>query len=302
MQNTLPMMTDFEAGLDDAAMCYLKNKKRGGESGSKGTIYELIFLACKAAKLIHELEAVPPADWPRLHWQLDGFVDDACVEYGVKTEFFQMKNSQSVSWTSGDHPICEDFKLQYAISQSFGTPQPRTNLVVPDITLHASLIEKIPNEIRSHTDVYCFPYLDGMLNRIVQEVGEVREHLKKISRSADPTIDNLEGILGMLYIACMKSKGGKSLLDIYNDALRCQPGQLRLLDVVDMPVLDKFKEALARIHNLTYDFDRGFFNWSALGMSGAFGASCVSEEFAEFQRKVVQKQPNTFDEFEEILS
>lgn len=305
MQNTLPEMADFEKTLDAAAMGYLQNKKRGGESGSKGTTYELIYLACKAANLLGEHEFKLSSEFPRLRWQLDGFVDDACVEYGLKTDFFQMKNSPSVSWTSGEHPICEDFRLQYVVTSAFGTPRPSTNLVVPDVALQTRLVANIPANIQPHSVVHYFPYFNGSLNRIVQEVDDVRESLKSIARSENPTIDELEGALGVLYLECMMAKGeGKSLADIYNGILKRHPGQIRLLDEYDLDkyVRVDFKTALARIGNLTYYFQRGFFNWSALGMSGAFGASCASHEFAEFQQKVVQQQPSTFDEFEEILS
>jgi NADH:ubiquinone oxidoreductase subunit C len=303
MLGALPRLPDFEASLDDETIRYLNNKNRGGENGSKGVLYELIFLACVAAKLLCEFGATPTSRLPRLHWQLIGFVDDACVEHEDTTEFYQIKNVESLSWTTGEHPIYKDFELQYQVSSKVGNPSPRTSLVVPDIELQAKLTAEIPDTIKLHSNVHYFPYLDGVLNRIVQENDEVRDSLKRITRSENPTIDQLEAVLGVLYLACMHTKGGKSLWQMYEVASRQHPNQIRLFETFNpsMYVMPKFEDALKRIQNLSYNFDRGFFNWSALGTSGTFGVSCANEKFVEFQKRVIQLQPTTFDDLEEFL-
>lgn len=299
MQSALPSLSDFEGSLDDKTIRYLNNKNRGGENGSKGCIYELIYLASVAAKLLCEFEVTPTSKFPRLHWQLIGFVDDACVEHEDTTEFYQIKNVQSLSWTTGEHPIYEDFELQYQVSSKVGSPSPCTSLVVPDIALQVKLTAEIPDTIKLHSNVHYFPYLDGSLNRIVQENDEVRDSLKQITRSENPTIDQLEAVLGVLYLACMHTKGGKSLWQMYEVASRQHPNQLRLFE--EFNVMPEFEDALNRIRNLSYNFDRGFFNWSALGTSGTLGVSCANEKFVEFQKRVIQRQPTTFDALEEFL-
>jgi hypothetical protein len=66
-------------------------------------------------------------------------------------------------------------------------------------------------------------------------------------------------------------------------------------------VIPNFENTLAAIPGLTYSFDKGFFSWSAFGMSGIFSTDCASAEFAEFQAVVVQNHPITFDDFEGLL-
>ena len=62
-----------------------------------------------------------------------------------------------------------------------------------------------------------------------------------------------------------------------------------------------FTAILDKIPGFSYGAKRGFFYWSASGTSGVFGSSVLSEEFNLFQRDVVQRNPKTLDDFEEVL-
>jgi hypothetical protein len=130
-----------------------------------------------------------------------GYVDDVVVLTPSQSDYYQLKNVASISWTAGDHPLETDFLNQYKLSQVLGQRQPLTHLVVPDTELKAKLEAAIPQAISGHTSVVHFPYADGSLNRLVMECAHLQELLKTLSRRREPTLDEIEGVYGVLMMS-----------------------------------------------------------------------------------------------------
>jgi len=283
-------------------LTYVANKKRGGDSGRKGTRYEDFFFLYKAAEIAVKYLAAPKP-WPTVRGQVFGFVDDVVVIEPNRTDYYQLKNVKSITWTSGDHPLEVDFYNQYTVAQALGQPNPMTHLVVSDRTLKGSLEAAVPQNIRSYSSVIYFPYSEGSLNRLVLESDELQVVLKSLSKHSNPTLDQIEGVFGVLAMSLWQHPDGGEVDTLLHAANQRLPNLLRSLEVVDEKqfVIPEFENTLAGIPGLTYSFDKGFFSWSAFGMSGIFDTDCASAEFAKFQADVVQAQPGVFDDFEGLL-
>ncbi|HAT30475.1 MAG TPA: hypothetical protein DCW29_06350 [Janthinobacterium sp.] len=296
------MVELIERCLGEQARKYVLNKKTGGESSKKGNRYEDYFLVYKAAEIAVEY-LQKGGKWPSLHGQVLGFVDDVVVKAVDKTEYFQLKNSPSISWTKGDHPLETDFRYQFVIASYLNEPAPTTDLVVSDETLRAKLEESIPELIKAHTSARYFPYGEGHLNRVVLESKHLQELLSFLSKSVNPTLDELEGVFGVLLIASCLHPDGEAVDTMLRSANKRVPNLLRSLNVADLKQLIRadFTNTIAAIPGLTYAFDKGFFSWNAFGTSGIFPFDCSDAQFAQFQEIVVLKHPITFDDFEGLL-
>jgi hypothetical protein len=286
----------------DDAYTYALRKQRGGDSGKKGARYEDFFLAYKVAE-IAVASLGQPTPWPHLRGQVFGFVDDAVVQSPVQTEYSQLKNVSSITWTSGKHPLETDFLYQYQLSTELKLPSPITQLIVSNKQLKVELEATIPASIASHTRVLHFPYGDGSKNKLLLESPELQDLLRPLSKKPKPSLADLESVFGVLIIATFSEPHGATVDTLLRTANREQPYQLRCFDVVDLKqyVQPEFEAVLASVPGLSYSFDKGFFSWSAFGTSQTLHTDCTSEEFARFQKRIVQKKSLTFDEFEELL-
>ncbi len=107
---------------------YLSNKHRGGKANAKGNSFENHFAVHQIAKYLNK-----EADHndTTFSTQIEAFVDDFLIRHSTDDYecYHQLKDVERLSWTSGEHPIKDDFLLQYALSQTSGI-QPALKLVV----------------------------------------------------------------------------------------------------------------------------------------------------------------------------
>ncbi|MDR2331512.1 MAG: hypothetical protein LBE58_18080 [Comamonas sp.] len=301
---TVNMIAAIQSCLGSAMATYVGNKNRGGQNGKKGSRYEDLFMTFKAAEAAATQVDAPESEWPSLAGQSVGFVDDTVVSTTEKTNYYQLKNSNSVSWAAGDHPIATDFESQMVLAKHLGISGPSTNLVVPTYAQKLSLEGSIPDSIKGHSGVHSFPYCEGSFNRLVLENPDVRTILSKLARVEDPTMDELVGVFASLLMSCTEHMDGGSLDAIIAFANRTQPGLLRVFPADtdwSQKLTPDFVKVLANIPGLSYGVGRGYFAWSAFGTSGVFSSDCASPQFERFQQLIVREQPKTFEELESYL-
>lgn len=294
---------DIETCLGPAVAKYAANKQKGGSSGSKGTRYEDYFMVYQVAREVATIVADPTQPDPRVQGQCIGLVDDLRIASNLSTRYYQLKNQEKVSWNAGEHPIAKDFAYQKSLCQHLTEPSPTTTLVVACAELSKALSAAVPADIKDHTQVEHFPWLVTP-NRLVLEYPELRQHLSALSHTENPTNDVLTAVFGMLLIACLEHPSGATACELAKRAGELAPGQLRPLPTTqdwESYFAPGFKQSLDLIHGLVYSVKRGFFHWGGFGTSGVFRSNVLSEEFKQFQNDLVQRQPKTFEEFEEVL-
>lgn len=290
--------------LGERWIAYIERKKIGGDNGQKGVRFEDFFAAYRLAEELSNRLASPSNPTPFMALQAEAIVDDLVVTWGnSKATYYQCKNVAKISWSSGTHPLADDFRAQYLLSSHLNQTDIRTAIVVPTEELSRTLACSTPSEISHHTDVLCFPYCDGKFNRLVLENSQLRDLLIKLSRVADPANDELVNVFGALLHGILSNNGRGDCDQLFLGAQSLSPHLIRLMpdQLADFKVLDGFETTLAKVAGLMYRFSRGFFHWKAFGTSGVFHQNCLSQEFERFQRRVVECQPATFDEFEVLL-
>lgn len=283
---------------------YVANKHTGGKSGRKGGRYEELFMAFKAAEIAAEHVELPATSWPFLAGQRLNFVDDVVISSDKATEYFQLKNSNSVSWGSGEKSIADDFSKQFILATELGLINPWTYLIVSSESLRDNLLATIPDEIKSHTGVGFFPYDDkGTVNSLVVGNMDVQTILAKIVCDERAPLDTLESALNLISVACNEHPDGCSVENIIMYIQTKHPGKLRLFPVYscDQALTEDFVSILAKITGLSYGISRGYFNWSGCGMSGFYPHDCFSYQFKKFQERIVAAAPATFDDFEKLI-
>jgi hypothetical protein len=290
------------ACLGQDAATYAANKHRGGSNGKKGARYEDAFLAYKVAEIAARRVGVFGNAWPLVAGQTQGFVDDVLVREATATNYFQLKNVKDITWTGGKHPITTDFSYQYRLACHENQPGPITTLVVADEALRDNLQAAMPAEIAPHSAVVFFPYSET-LNRLVLENPALHDTLRKISRSSNPPMDDLVGVLGVLVMASGEFVQEVSVEEIFRAAHRYYPGQIRTVGITSPAVLRaQFVSIVDGIAGLQYDVSQGFFSWDGYGTSGIFDFDCSHPRFEEFQKLVEEQRPTTFERFEELAS
>lgn len=302
-RRTVATNADIHACLGKDAAAYAANKARGGSSGKKGARYEDFFLAYKTAEAAVCLLDDPDGHNPHVQGQVFGFVDDARVASDAATHYFQLKNKDAVSWVDGVHPLETDFAYQVVLSKHLNEPETATHLVVPTAQLAEGLRASIPATIAGHSHVHHFPWCETA-NRLVLECEELREWLLRLASIENASHDVLSGALGSLLLASIERPDGATVRELVDCARSMFPGQLRMLPASEdweRHFLPAFQQVLAKIPGLVYGAKRGFFHWSAFKTHGVFGSHVISDEFAEFQNLIIETNPKTFEEFEEVL-
>lgn len=295
--------SDVEACLGAAVAIYFANKRRGGDAGNKGTRYEDYFVACKVAQAAAALMDDVAANDPHVSTQVGAFVDDARFATPTATGYYQLKNANTVTWTTGDNPIATDFAWQFRLCSHLREPAPTTSLVVSSTDLAADLRESIPDVIKSHTQVVHFPWT-VTLNRLVLESEEIRRHLSALANVENASNDVLSGVMYALMNAVIEKPEGDTIRGLLAHAAKLFPSQLRALPVEEdwhRHLREEFTQVLANIEGLSYRAARGFFHWSGFGMSGTFASDVTSDAFKAFQDDIVRRNPATFEAFEKVL-
>jgi hypothetical protein len=301
---------DAPPALDDAlierlfgaaGLKYLANKHRGGTNGKKGTRYEDQFATSKIVETLAEY-VQHGGELPVIEEQAYGFVDDLAIAAAAWTKYYQCKNSDSVSWTSGDHPLASDFKCQIDLANALQKPDPTVQLVVSDAGVAEKLAGKIPEEISASSSVEHFPFV-GSVNQLVLAHDSLREKLAALTRVENPQLDELEATFSSLLLGWVRVVGSSSVEDLVKSARKQSPQLLRVFPLTDGNefLQQEFLDILARIPDLHYSVKRGFLSWTAEGVSVTLDRDCGSEEFSRFQQRVIHAKPKNFDDLWDLM-
>lgn len=295
-------------GVD--VVTYLKNKHRGGVSGGKGTRYEDLFAVVQVAE--HARRLGPDSGSVSLEAQVPVyFIDDLVVrEQGDPPVecCFQLKNSPSVTWGSGEKSIADDCLKQLQLFAAAGLPTPDVVLVTSDLECASSLKAGIPVELSGAVDVWWFPWADNV-NVLCNLWPAAMESVAWLSKHKNPNFQEVSDVLKLLLGVWVSQSGNVVVADLIEEARKLSPALIRPLvpdEIALQALTEEFKNALAEIENFSYSIVKGFFCWEFSFTNGSvqrgiFGQDCLSESFRKFQDRIVRQRPVTFEEIEEEL-
>jgi len=280
-------------------LSYFKNKQTGGEANQKGSRYENLFSIMQLAELFYLL-IDNNADDIEIHAQALGFVDDLLVldKFHSSYRHFQFKNSVNIAWGTALKSICDDFHKQKQLNDYLGVKNTRISLVCSDLTKVETLKKNIPNSIAGFSQAIFFPAADT-INQLILIHEEFKRLLEQICLSKES--DKLEA-LAIILLGHWESHKTTvvSVAELLSSLQRIFPNYLAKTTTIEL--LPDVVTIFAGIIHFDYTIEKGYFNWSYGGLdSGIIPYPVDSNDFVEFQRKVIAKHPNQFSELEGIL-
>lgn len=292
---------DIERCFDAATRQYLQNKNRGGSSGQKGTRYEDYFAIYKLAQLApHILETGLVVYFTG---QILAFVDDLIIDIPDQPlQHYQLKNSNTVSWSTGTHPIQDDFANQHHLNQTVCARASQLFLVVADAARAATLEANIPAVVEVFSQVLHFPYSPDILT-LVAQVPDFHAALTYLSAFEVPEPDKIDFVAKALIGAWITSSASNpSGYDLLTQAQSQSPQYIRSFQP-DLDLVPEVKEILKNIEDFEYNLAKGFLHWDyANGLqSGTPPYSIETVPFRRLQERIKERRPTTFEELENLL-
>lgn len=282
---------------------YLKNKHQGGSNNEKGSEYERSFAVCRMAELSKSyLEK--NRDYLIDRQTLD-FVDDLVIKdvQSNAREHYQMKNTPSVSWGNKDKQgsIVNDFIFQKTLNDKLDIQSTLLFLVIAHDQTSSKLKQCFPEEIKKFSHVLCFP--SSVVKQILKQCPVYKEAFAWLS----PFEDKKEALFRVLTGAYLASPVPftlssliKKIKEEYPDYIRDSGSQEIKKDFI--MILDALRKSLP---GFGYDIDasKGFFRWyfvTDMFEDAGNMYRCSSKEFVNFQNRIIENKPATFEQFEDI--
>lgn len=278
---------------------YLDRKHRGGVSGAKGTVYESFFAVYQVASLVPE--SLQADSNIHVETQLKEFVDDIVIsDYNNEIrKHYQLKNSTSISWTAGRHPIKDDFRMQKELNNCLGLRSTTTTLVCADSTQIPNLSLQTPTEISSHSQVENFGYAET-LNATLQIEPKLADAIKNLCAFADT--DKVER-LGILILGEWSGNCSQisDVSELWEPVLQHEPNYVKSDKELTIPVT--LTNILMQIDGFSYTIDTGYLVWNVhhWHMEGKFPYLIDSKQFVELSSKIVKASPTQIEDLENLL-
>lgn len=292
---------DIERCFNAATRQYLENKNRGGSSGQKGTRYEDYFAVYKLAQLAPQILETGLAVY--FTGQILAFVDDLIIDIPSQPlQHYQLKNSKTVSWSTGPHPIQDDFANQYHLNQVVCARASQLFLVIADATCADTLKASIPSVVQTFSQVLHFPYSPDILT-VVAQVPDFHAALAYLSAFETPAPDKIDFVAKALIGAWITSSAANpSGHDLLTQAQSQSPQYIRSFQP-DLDLDPEVKEILKNIEDFEYNLAKGFLHWDyANGLqSGTPPYSIETDPFRRLQERIKDLRPATFEELENLL-
>lgn len=295
--------------LSQEIFSYLRNKHRGGKNNQKGNTYENFFAIYQIALLAPEVIAQTANIY--VLSQIPAFVDDLIIDRGADSalQHYQIKEAQSLSWgtDTSQVKIAYDFRLQFDLNIQALNRISEIFLVTSSEHVANELTASLPNDLRSYSSVIFFPYRPT-LNALLQISNDLKNAIAYLTAFESPTPDKMECVASILLGAWVSSGTSQTtVLEILQKARNCQPSFIRSLSLdKSFSLASKVVFILQGIDGFIYELSKGFFHWqyqvgTVVYMDGTYPFSLDSEEFQKFQNLIIQLEPNTFDELENLL-
>ena len=295
--------------LSKEVFSYLRNKHRGGRNNQKGNTYENFFAIYQIALLAPE--AIAQAANIYILSQIPAFVDDLIIDRGADSalQHYQIKETKSLSWgtDTSQVKIAYDFRLQFDLNTQALNRTSEIFLVTSSDHVANELTASLPNDLKSYSSVIFFPYRPT-LNALLQISNDLKNAIAYLTAFESPTPDKIECVASVLLGAWVSSDTSQiTVLEILQKARNCQPSFIRSLSLdKSFALASKVISILQAIDGFTYELSKGFFHWqyqvgTVVYMDGTYPFSLDSEEFEKFQKLIIQLEPNSFDELENLL-
>jgi len=289
---------EIERVCGATAAQYASNKSRGGLAGQKGWTFEVLYAAYRIATeayVVCSRGGTGAEVW--FQAQAGGFVDDLAVVTLEETILSQTK-SGDVSWTAGEHPLAEDFRLQATLDNAAGRSA-TYELVVATDEVAASIKARQPSDV-AFVRVAIFRAAGPDLLGLFERQQDLAHALDGISLRPPRRIvreQTFEAILG----AWVRSGGAGCLRDILRE-LAVRPYALVRVPGPDFEVRAEVAEALYGVPGFRFRTVGMHFQYEVADrLSGWAAFLCDSEGFRAFEQFIMEGKPTRWVEVVDAL-
>lgn len=282
---------------------YLKNKSMGGKSNQKGGLYEGLFA-------VYQIALAYPIVKQQAHeifieTQVDNtFVDDLVVEYRTQNhvKHFQLKNRDSnLAWNSGNHPLKQDFLWQYEFNTDLLGKDSKMVLVLSSEINFRNTNKKIPEEIKSFTQVCWFRSAKD-LRELLSIQPDFKDAISNVC--AKPDSDKLETAACEILAIWLCQSGKVSVSEIMQKIVGNvkNPSYIRTFDTENIGIDLEVREILEGI-GIVIEISRGYLHLEyPEGLSKkTYGHALGTEEFKEFEKWLKEKKPSSWDDIKLLM-
>jgi hypothetical protein len=269
---------------------YLKNKNKGGTNNSKGNTFENYYTVYQIAK---QYENKSNERHTLFSSQVLAFVDDLVITFNKPNKkhhrvkksvtFFQIKDTISLSWTTGAHPLFEDFDIQHKITRG-KKKGVRLYLVVSKDVVKENLDLDIPKSIENFTKIIHFPTANSISSLIHGNIA-FKKVLIDVCAISNPSHDKLEALATIILgVWDASSKNKVSLESILSSCHNLNPNYIKGFS-------NRISAQLARILNsiegFNYKIENGYVSWTFRNTDkGIVSYKIGSSEFLQFESDI----------------
>ncbi|RYY31474.1 MAG: hypothetical protein EOO04_01085 [Chitinophagaceae bacterium] len=296
MVNVQRLVQIFGAERAEIHYKHLTNKNRGGFNNYKGNAFENFFAVYKIAFVLHldrkDSETAISA-------QTTDFIDDLLIENSNSRKFFQVKDVQALSWTSGDHPLMEDCELQFQVGDH-DQVQTECTIVVSRGDVYRLMLGSIPEKLDGKVGLLHFETAQT-INALLQVNDKFKIAIKSICAIKNANIDKLEVVAKILLgVWDASSKTTVSISDLYRDCLKINPNYFMGTQQLIPPTVESI---LTSIPGFSFEIHNSYINWAYNSSdTGVISHPIGSREFLQWENDLVSANPATFEDLEPFLS
>lgn len=280
--------------ITDKEKKFLENRHRGGDNGEKGLLFEYYYTVFKIVKLIN-------SHWQDLNninlkrQQADSFIDDLYIKFSTNEEFYQLKNTQDLSWGS----IADISSLHYGYKRQGELLENKSFsffLVMSNSDIISNIRSSIPSEIKDYTKVIHFPYCKT-ISLLTQVHDEFKNELNILSGLTNPSLDQTINIANATLAIWMDNENLCSLEQIRN---KLESFSVPIKKDEEYKANQIFIDILEKIPEFKFKFEANLFIWE-WGDADHGNYVVYSSEFVNFQKKVINYMPLDFEVLESLM-
>lgn len=276
---------------------YLANKNKGGHNNAKGNVFENFYAVFQIAKCFNEKSDTGNTLFSS---QVFAFIDDLVIEFSAGSSicYFQIKDVEILSWTSGTHSLKEDFTLQKRLLDAQKINGLLT-LVVAKEEVFSELSNNIPEELRFVRVIqYCTA---SSMSNLIRTNSLLKAELTRMCALTNPAVDKLE-VLGTTLLGVWDSvdKNRISLTELMDRAHAQSPNYIKgLVNTISLKLSGVFET----IKGFIYHIENGYIVWEYNATdSGVVEYLIGSLKYNQWESDIFNAEIQTFEDLESFLS
>lgn len=277
---------------------YVTNKNTGGRNNAKGNRYENHLAIFKLAEL---MSSNAHREKTLISSQIKSFIDDLIIDRTdmKEIEYYQIKDVQQLSWSSGAHSLVDDVKIQHGICMKNGN-KPHVVIVVSSEDLKKKMVDEVPADIKEMAKVLHFANATS-INNLVRINKEFKASLERVCSLRNPGTDKLD-VVGSVLLGVWGSIEPERvpLKDYIEKCFNVNPNYFR---GADARISERLFDILSSIKDFQQKVQNSYIVWRYRESdSGVLSHRIGTREYEQWENDIFQlTDVKSFEDIEALL-